>query len=157
MKSFLRCVLITLFFTSLTSVQLFGQEWSNQQKEVWKNVETYWDLDAKRDLEGFMSYFHDDYSGWFSLDALPGNKAAVRKFVAHDFETTKILVQDIQPVAIKIHGNVAIVHYYYSRVVKNAEGKESNRSGRWTDILLKQADKWVLIGDHGGPSPTSDN
>jgi hypothetical protein len=22
--------------------------------------------------------------------------------------------------------------------------------GRWTDILMKQGDKWVMIGDHGG-------
>lgn len=23
-------------------------------------------------------------------------------------------------------------------------------SGRWTDILLKQGNKWVITGDHGG-------
>lgn len=155
MKSLVKCVLIMLCLTLLTSVQLFGQEWSEQQKEVWKNVETYWDLDAKRDLEGFMSYFHHDYSGWFNRNALPSNKASVRKFLSHFFETTKIVVQQIQPVAIKIHGNMAIVHYYYSRVVKDVEGKERNRSGRWTDILMKQGGKWVLIGDHGGPSPTN--
>lgn len=59
---------------------------------------------------------------------------------------------EINPVAIKIHGNVAIVHYYYLRVRKDAEGKEELEQGRWTDILMKQKDKWVLIGDHGGPS-----
>ena len=59
-------IIIVLCLTSITSAQLFGQEWSAQQKEVWKNVQTYWDLDAKRDIEGFMSYFHSDYCGWFS-------------------------------------------------------------------------------------------
>ncbi len=155
MKCFVKFVAVTFCLTLLTSVQLLGQEWSEKQKEVWKNVETYWDLDAKRDLEGFMSYFHSDYSGWFNLDALPNSKATVRKFVSHDFQTTQILVQEIKPVAIKIHGNIAIVHYYYSRVVKDAEGKEKNRNGRWTDILMKEGDKWVLIGDHGGPSSTN--
>lgn len=152
MKTLIKGVLIVLCLTLLTSAQLFGQEWSEEQKEVWKNVETYSDLSAKRDVEGFMGYFHDDYCGWTNRTALPTNKASVRKFVDHFFKTTKILVYDIQPVAIKIHDNIAIVHYYYSNVVKDAEGKEKNVSGRWTDILMKQGDKWVMIGDHGGPS-----
>ena len=57
---------------------------------------------------------------------------------------------DIQPAAIKIHGNVAFVHYHYVQVVKDAAGKDKETSGRWTDILMKQGDKWLLIGDNGG-------
>lgn len=155
MRFIYKCVLGIVCITLLTSVTGFGQEWSAQQKEVWKNVQTYWDLDAKRDLEGFMSYFHEDYSGWFNLDALPSNKAGVRKFLSHNFKTTKVLVQEIKPVAIKVHGNIAIVHYYFSEVVTDAEGKERNRNGNWTDILMKQGDKWVLIGDHGGPAASN--
>lgn len=103
-----------------------------------------------------MSYFHDDYSGWFNLDALPSTKAETRKFVSQDFASNKVLVQEIKPVAIKVHGDFAIVHYYYTRIVQNKEGKENTRTGNWTDILMKQGDKWVLIGDHGGPMPGDD-
>ena len=28
--------------------------------------------------------------------------------------------------------------------------KEKVEQGRWTDILIKQDDKWIMIGDHGG-------
>ena len=149
----LRNVLVTMLcFTMISATSLFSQEWSAKQKEVWKNVETYWDLDAKRDLDGFMGYFHADYSGWFNRSALPSGKNSVKKWVGYSFKTTEILVQEIKPVAIKVHGNMAIVHYTYARLVKDVEGKQKNRSGRWTDILMKQGDKWVLIGDHGGPS-----
>ena len=150
MKTLTKSILIVLCVTLLSSAQLFGQEWSAEQKEVWKNVETYSDLWAKEDLEGVLSYCHDDFSGWKNQDALPRNKASIRKFSAHNFETTKVLINDIQPVAIKIFDNVAIVHYYYSEVIKDVEGKEKNDRGRWTDILMKQGDKWVLIGDSGG-------
>jgi len=101
-------------------------------------LQAYDDLANKGDVEGFLSYFHSDYSGWSINDALPINKEQVGKLVTHFFSTTKTLLSDIQPVAIKIHGNVAIVHYYFSRLVKDAEGKERNRNGRWTDILMKQ-------------------
>jgi len=155
MKSFLNILVITLCLTLFISVQLSAQEWSDKQKEVWKNVEAYDDLASKGDLDGFMSYFHSDYSGWSINAALPTNKKLVQKWIAHEFQTTKTLVSEIQPVAIKIHGNVVIVHYYFSRLVKDAEGKEKNRNGRWTDILMKQGDKWVLIGDSGGRASTN--
>ena len=150
MKSITKCILIVLCITLLSTTQLFGQEWSEEQKEVWKNVETYWDLGVKEDLEGIMGYFHDDFIGWSNRRALPNNKASRRKSMSHSFETTTVLIQELQPVAINIHGNVAIVHYYYSELSKDVEGKENNASGRWTDILMKEGDKWLLIADHGG-------
>ena len=146
MKTITKSILIVLCITLFGSTQLLGQEWSEEQKEVWKNVETRWDLEAKQYLEVAMDIFHDDYSVWFNQDALPINKASLRKRVVHFLETTKIVIQDIQPVEIKIYDNVAIVHFYYSRITKNAEGQETNQSGRVTDILMKEGDKWVLIG-----------
>jgi ketosteroid isomerase-like protein len=153
MKKHLRFnkIAIVILMVTFFSAPIFAQEWSAEQKEVWENVETYWELDAKRDLEGFLGYFHEDYSGWFNLNAVPNDKDGVRKWLSHSFKTTQILVQDIMPVAIKVHGDMAIVHYYYSRLIKEADGEEENINGRWTDILKKQGDKWVLIGDHGGP------
>jgi len=130
---------------------LRAQEWSAAQKEVWANVETYWDLDAKRDLEKFMTYFHEDYLGWYNRSSVPRTKAESRPFIEHDFRTTKVLVQMIKPIGIKIHGNIAFVHYHFVRTIKDAEGKEKALRGRWTDILTKQGGKWVMIGDHGGP------
>ena len=155
MKTLIKGVLIVLLITFVFSVQLFGQEWSKEQKEVWKNVETYWDFSAKGDVEGFQSYFHDDFSGWSNKNALPTNKTSRRKFLSHIFKTRKIIVQEIQPVGINIYDNVAIVQYYYSRILEDSEGKEKNMNGRWTDILMKQGDKWVMISDHGGSSPTN--
>jgi ketosteroid isomerase-like protein len=134
----------------LSSAQLLAQEWSEEQKEVWKNVEAYSDMWVKGDLEGFLAYFHDDFSGWGNQDALPRNKASVRKFATHNFKSLKVFVTDIQPVGINIFDNVAIVQYYYTNVLKDKEGKEQTARGRWTDILMKQGDKWVIIGDHGG-------
>lgn len=128
----------------------FAQEWSAAQKEVWKNVEAYNALAMARDVEGFMAYFHPDYLGWEYSSPLPQDKTATRKWVEYNFKTSKVMVFELNPVGIKIHGNVAFVHYYYTALYKDVEGKEKGTSGRWTDILLKQGDKWFMIGDHGG-------
>jgi hypothetical protein len=137
----------------LLAGSLYTQEWSAAQKEVWKNVETYWGLAAKGDIENFITYYHPDFCGWNINSYLPQDKACREKFGRYNVLTNKTVLQDLTPVAIKIHGNVAIVHYTYVEITKNLEGKEKTEQGRWTDILLKQGDKWIMIGDSGGAIP----
>jgi hypothetical protein len=148
MKNRLMLTIALLFGLGLSSV--FAQEWSPAQKEVWKNVNNYWEVMSKGDVNGFLEYFHADYAGWENSDALPSSKEETKKWLTFAYQGMKVPVYDIKPVAIKIHGDVAIVDYYYAMVKENKEGKKTPESGRWTDILLKQGSKWVLIGDHGG-------
>jgi ketosteroid isomerase-like protein len=150
MKKVLSAVFAVVCLALLATTSLHAQEWSAAQKEVWRNVEAYWALDAAGNLEGFMSYFHDNYMGWDINEPIPMDKASVKKFVEYEYKTSKTLLYTIKPVAINVVGDVAIVDYYYTRIMKDAEGKDKSRSGRWADVVKKQGDKWVLIGDHGG-------
>lgn len=102
-----------------------------------------------------MAYFDESYRGWPVSSPLPINKAAARELVSHEMATMKVLVQNVQPAAIEIHGNVAFADYYLSQTTKDIEGKEKSVSERWTDIWLKNVDKWLLIGDHGGETPSN--
>lgn len=140
----------------VAALPLRAQEWSPAQKEVWKSVEAYWALDAAGNTAGFLEYFHADYAGWSVDNPLPNGKAVAERFIGHSHKTTKTLLQNLQPVAIKIHGEIAIVHYYYNQIVQKAGDKEKGVGGRWTDVLKKQGDKWVLIADHGGATPSKD-
>jgi ketosteroid isomerase-like protein len=125
-------------------------QWTDAQKEVLKNVNDYWSMLAKGDVKGFLDYVHKDYIGWDDNEPLPTTKEESQKWLEYAFTGAKVPVYSIQPLAIKIYGDVAFVHYYYSMVVIGADGKKVNEHGRWTDILLKQGTKWVLIGDNGG-------
>lgn len=147
-------VLSTLAATLACSPSLTAQEWSASQKAVWKVVQAYADLGAARDIEGFLAYFHEDYLGWHNRAFLPSTKAEARKWAEHEFPTTKVLLHTEKPVGIKIVGDVAFVHYYYESTIKDSEGKQKMQRGRRTDILKKEGEKWLLIGDHGGPEYT---
>jgi ketosteroid isomerase-like protein len=144
-----RILIVCLFVVFLSGSALAG-EWSAEQKEVWKNVEAYWAVLAKGDADGFMSYVHADYRGWGYQSGVPVGKSSLAKFVTHGAKTETTYVHDLQPLTVYVQGDFAYVHYYYTEIVKDAAGKQEGRSGRWTDILTKQGDKWVLIGDHGG-------
>ena len=144
-------VLSGLVFLLLININTgFSQEWSKDQKMVWNNVETYWKISSEENLEGYMAYFHEDYLGWAMNTPVPSTKSDVSKWMKHWWSKSTVSIYDIQPVGIAVFGDVAVVHYYYTMMVANEEGKEKSRSGSWTDVLKKQGDKWVLIGDRGG-------
>lgn len=127
-----------------------AQQWTPAQMEVWKNVEAYSAKSAAGDLEGFLSYVHDDYIGWDISEPMTTSKARLRKFLDYSFKNYKTELSDIQPVAINIFDDVAIVYYHFTYVSKSTDAKKEEVSGRWADVLMKQGEKWVLIGDHGG-------
>jgi ketosteroid isomerase-like protein len=153
----MRRVILLVSLAALCTAPLLAQEWSAAQKEVWKNVETYWELASSKDMEGFITYFHEDFSGWADGSPLPDSKDQRAKLIKYSFPKTTTLIQTLKPVAIKVHGNVAIVHYYYSMITKTDDGEETPEQGRWTDILMKQGNKWAMIGDHGGPATGGDD
>jgi ketosteroid isomerase-like protein len=140
-----------LFFilVGLGSASVKAQDWSPAQKEVWKNVTDYWALLAKGDVSGFLDYIHKDYLGWDNDSELPGTKEESQKWLEYMMQGTKFPVYELKPLGIKVYGDVAFVHYDYS-LVREKDGKKNMEKGRWTDIMMKQGSKWVMIGDHGG-------
>jgi ketosteroid isomerase-like protein len=143
-------VLLLTIAANLFVNHAYGQNWNQQQKDVWGNVEAYWALQAKGDVDGFMSYFSSDYMGWDYDSPVPQGKASVAKYMTNGLKNGKNLFYDLSPVAILIFGDIAVVDYYYNTQGENMEGKKNWKHGRWTDILQKQGSKWVLIADHGG-------
>ncbi len=147
-RNFLLCGIVLLLIANVSFVS--AQTWSKDQQMVWKNVQDYWALYGAGDLDGFLSYMHEDYLGWSLGNPLPNNKAEAKKWMEPYWTKRTVTVYDIKPVGILIMGDMAVVHYYYGMMVKGEDGKEKNNSGRWTDVLMKKGDKWLLIADHGG-------
>ncbi len=147
-KIFITAVLLFTF-----SAMLHAQEWTKEQQEVWKVVQDYWALYAKGDIKGFLDYFHKDYCGWSNDAAVPSGKEVSQKWLEYMYQGSKVPLYQIDPVCIKVFGNTAFVHYYYDMIRESSDGKKSHSTGRWTDILLKEGGKWLVIGDHGGADP----
>lgn len=139
------------FVVILLSANSFAQQWSDAQKDVWAGVEKYWAVASSGDAAGFMSYFDDSYMGWNYVAPVPNNKANVSKWIENDIKNSSTVLYTLNPLTIWVKGDFAYVHYYYAEIDKNKEtGKTETNAGKWTDILMKKAGKWVLIGDHGG-------
>jgi ketosteroid isomerase-like protein len=133
--------------TLFGSTQLLGQEWSEEQIEVWAAIENEWEVATKGDVDGYRNNTHDDFSGWNPYDPLPWDKETDVKFYSYDLNQNKpkVLIYDIKPAEINVFDNVAIVHYFEFLIVETGDEKEQNISGRLTQIFKKEGDKWLRI------------
>ncbi len=137
-------------FTFVTN----GQQWTDAQKEVWKAVQSYWQVDT---IDALMDRIHPDYIGWGPVDPMPADKPTCRLQLANLMNTRKSHIITIAPAGMRLFGNVAVACYYYTELYTNFEGKRCVEQGRWTDVLMKQDGKWLLIADHGGPLANEDD
>ena len=143
---FLFCLILVAF-----AANSYAQQWTDAQKDVWAGVEKYWEVSSSGNAQEFMTYFDDSYMGWSYESKVPQSKSNTGKWINYGAKNYTTLIYTITPVAIWVKGDFAYVDYYYAEVDKNNEtGKKENNSGNWTDILMKKAGKWVMIGDHGG-------
>jgi ketosteroid isomerase-like protein len=140
-----------LLFLGLGLSNLHAQDnWTPVQKEVWKNINDYFDAFARGDAKAYLSYVHPDFEGWDTHQLLPRKKIDIELMLSSFFPGNKVLKYTLKPLTVKVYGEVAFAHYLYDVVVEGADGKRKSEEGRYTDILLKQGDKWLVIGDQGG-------
>ena len=155
MRTIFNLFVISILLVAFNS-QIAAQEWSLDQKDVWKNVEAYWDLAAKGDLDGFVSYFHESFMGWNYGAPATSTKSSREKLINFFAPQNKTLFYNLTPVGIWVQGEFAFVDYHYMEVTENKDGKRDTDIGRWTDILIKDGDRWVMVGDHGGQTNNDD-
>jgi hypothetical protein len=126
-----------MIFCFTLSSYTIAQEWSAQQKEVWSSVQDYWAISSNG-------------------SAAPHNKTDREKYIRHYMPKTTTALYTITPESIWVKGNFAFVHYSYTQVEVDMEGKERSSAGRWTDILTKDGNRWVMVGDSGGETSRDD-
>jgi ketosteroid isomerase-like protein len=130
-----------------------AQTWSPAEKELIQGLDDCYAAYKAENLEALLACSHED-SVVFRY-GMPGtsSKADTRKNLPLFWANEDMVEYWINPLAIRIIGDVAIIHYYFYELVRDKEGKETFRRYRWTDIMVKQDGKWVWIADHGGEDP----
>lgn len=126
----------------------FAQNWSAEQKAVWKVIETHWRYLAQENKEKFLENFHSAFKGFVNWRTLPLDKENLGKWIEYMHKTTDISIYTVEPVAITIHGDIAVVQYYCDLSFAVPPGKQVRSSFRYTDILKKEKNKWLVIAAH---------
>ena len=130
-------------------VPLHAQEWSAAQKEIWRVEEETVAYIEKGDVEKIMSYIHQDYRGSGHGSPVPIDKTMFRKQAEQLVKTYPVRTLYLQPTAIQVFGNTAIVHYIATVTVKSVDGNEVTSQSAYTDVFVKQGEKWLIVADNG--------
>jgi ketosteroid isomerase-like protein len=132
----------------LVSTSTAQDDWTGTQKEVWKNVNDYYAAFARGDAKAYLDYLHPDFEGWNSNSLLTRKKAEVEKMSTAFLKANKVLVYNLKPLSVKVYGKTALVHYLYDMTFEAPDGNKTKLEGRSTDILVKEGNKWLIVGDH---------
>jgi len=144
-------VLVGLAFLFCGGIKAYGQQYSPEQKEVWKMEEASWELFKQGDLEKYLTLWDKDAEVWGSATEGPMPKRLyVRGYEGKKFfpfPSEKIQGKDaisykLGAPSINIHDNVALVFYRCT-----IEGVDVFPFvARVLHVWQKQGGKWLLIG-----------
>ncbi len=130
-----------------------AEEWSPEQREVLAVVESYTEASHQRNLEEYIGYWHDDFLGWLDGTPRPTNKAERAAMLREYFDGTESVQYELEPLGVVIisNGQAAMVHYVLRNTIQSkSDGKTTEKTAYWTDYLVKEGNRWQLLGDHGG-------
>jgi ketosteroid isomerase-like protein len=145
MKTSLNVFFLLLICPLLT---INAQEWSPEQKEVIEYLNNYTKVSIRGNTDEIMSYFHVDFIAWeysITAESTPFDRDATQKMMEDFGQTFKTISFEVQPLAILIHGNIAIAHLNFKETLRDADGVDHNMSGPWTATLLKQDKGWGFL------------
>jgi ketosteroid isomerase-like protein len=121
--------------------------WTEEQNSVWRSLEDHWDHLINARVNEFIKYIHEDFIGFGHESPINIDRNWLNKWVGFWTNTTKIMICELRPIDIRIHGDIAIVQYFIFTIEKGIEtGKRVIR--RYTMTWKKQKDHWVVIGSH---------
>jgi hypothetical protein len=129
---------------------MYSQNWSKEQLEVWAVVEESWNGWKNGNPDRILATFHEDYQGWSNRDPLPVSKAQVNAMYEVMSSSGKVTSIFINPARIVITGNTAVVDYIFEFTgVYTSEGEAMpyNMTGKNAEFYVKDGGNWLLLGD----------
>ena len=139
---------------TLTAAPAGAQTWSDAQLEVWEVIQAEWQASMEQDETLWDRLFHDDFQGWSAEDPAPRGLDTTREWA--EFEQGTTLAFELHPLAIVVTGNTAVAHYLWTDLSEDAAGEREATNGRYTDVLVRDADGWKFLAWAGGAEPDDD-
>ncbi len=144
---------VLLFFTATASLaQSVTDQQLQEQADVWAQIEQQWTAEEKGDNKWMDRVLTDDFSGWGKSAPVPRGKASTKMWNRFNEQISEMVAHELYPLAIVVHGDVAVAHYMYTSASKdkNEGGKIETTNGRYTDILVRTPDGWKFLAWAGG-------
>jgi ketosteroid isomerase-like protein len=152
MRSLIRSAATWLLLCCVSSVGQPPTQWSRDEESVWGLEQAYWRYCKGMDLDKYLTLWHASVVGWPSTYSAPAGKNHISDWLTDRAKNDLTMKSyDLEPLAIKVTDNVAVVHYRVKYSWVNKEGKETPVRSRITHTWIKSPDGWQIIGGMSGP------
>jgi hypothetical protein len=138
---------------AFVSGMVAAQTWTAEQQEIWRVEEMQWKMSMDKDHSWIDKMVHPNISYWETDRPMPQNKASLVRWNRYGAALGTTLEQEMFPMSIAITGNVAVVQYRYTVARENTKKERETVHGRYTDVLMKEGNRWMFIGWSGGDDP----
>ena len=155
--SLIRTVVLSVLAIAVIGGPAAAQTWSPDQQEIWKLEEAMWLKDTAHDLTWIDTYMRPDATSWGIDTPLPRNRASVTRWDRYEFANSTVLEHELFPLSITVAGDVAVVHYRYQMAIENYKKERETVTGRYSDVLVRSAGRWLLLSVVGGDDRKSDH
>jgi ketosteroid isomerase-like protein len=152
MTKFTRVIPFLFAACCVWSGEVIAQDDAEDQADVWSVVEQQWDAVENNDRKWTERFLADDFSGWPNNSPAPRNRASTKMWDRFNDTQGEVVAHELYPLAIVVHGDVAVAHYLYTSAFKRRDGDVEVNNGRYSDVLVRTPDGWKFLSWHGGDS-----
>jgi hypothetical protein len=134
-------ILLVMVLVLAFQSNLFGQDLSATQDEIWEMVESYWSIRKENAHEKINPFYHNHYIHWGAAAANPQSYTPSASPTGQA-DALKGAIDSVELFRgkIRVHNNFAIA-MYYNKIVYI--GKTFRI--RCTDVWMKESNKWQLV------------
>jgi ketosteroid isomerase-like protein len=137
---------LTLAVLMLWSSMGIAQNWSSSEKEIWNLEKDYLTHLKDTDFQALSAFWHQRFIGWPSHSSEPVLRDDGIASLEELSQSMKILSFHLNPLTIRVIGEVALVHYRVDLEILNAGGDRLENSYRITHTWLKDEGSWKILG-----------
>jgi ketosteroid isomerase-like protein len=118
-----------------------------EEQAVWRMEEIYWHDVQAGDVEHYLTLWHENFVGWPCFASEPSDKSTIGGWVKDIRDQHLKFAYQLQPKAVRVFGDVAVVQYAAEYVTEYSDSTKSG-AGIWrkfTHTWKKTDGQWQII------------
>jgi ketosteroid isomerase-like protein len=122
-------------------------DFTPEEQAVWQMEEVYWRDVKAGDVEHYLTLWHENFVGWPCFASEPSDKRNIGGWVKDIRDQHLKFTYQLQPKAVRVFGDVAVVQYAAEYVTEYGDGTQSG-AGIWrkfTHTWKKTDGRWQII------------
>ena len=137
----------------ILATAVVAKDSAGDETKIWNLEKAYWEYVKANDLEKYRALWHQDFVGWPISSSTPLHKDHITDWITKNTSKgVKLQSYAIEPLAIKVTGDIAIDHYRIKMVWAGPGPTESNTElARITHTWIKTGKIFQIIGGMSAP------